>query len=85
MAVQHIASQNTAREYLDRMWLNHDGPGAAAPEIRRDCIRFNNLMFAPSGFTGVMANGGPINTSSTSVFVASAWAIPFSEGAGLLE
>ena len=73
-ATQHVESQVMAKELLDRMWsLNRDAIGVSAPEVRRDYNRFDDPIFVPSNFSGVMANGDPINSSSTFISIRSAY------------
>jgi hypothetical protein len=63
-----------AKELLDRMWsLNRDAIGVSAPEVRRDYNRFDDPIFVPSNFSGVMANGDPINSSSTFISIRSSY------------
>ncbi|HEX6737675.1 MAG TPA: glycoside hydrolase family 48 protein, partial [Vicinamibacteria bacterium] len=65
-ATQHTASQTLAKELLDRMWtLYRDDIGVSAPEVRRDYNRFDDPIFVPGSFSGVMANGDPISSTST--------------------
>src|SRR5262249_1408385 len=59
---QHVASQMMAKEILDRLWtLARDERGVSVVESRKDYQRFDDPIFVPSTFTGVMANGDPIN------------------------
>ncbi|ABX02947.1 glycoside hydrolase family 48 [Herpetosiphon aurantiacus DSM 785] len=63
---QHVASQTMAKELIDRMWSEYrDDKGVANPETRRDYNRFDDPVSVPNGWTGTMANGDPINNSST--------------------
>ncbi|UUU26107.1 glycoside hydrolase family 48 protein [Streptomyces sp. DSM 40750] len=55
-----------AKALLDGMWDHHqDGLGVAVPETRADYNRFDDRVYVPSGWTGTMPNGDPINASST--------------------
>jgi hypothetical protein len=55
-----------AKALLDGMWENHqDALGIAVPETRADYNRFDDPVYLPSGWTGTMPNGDPINSSST--------------------
>jgi uncharacterized membrane protein len=73
-ATHHTASQTMAKELLDRMWtLYRDEVGVSAPEIRRDYNRFDDPIFVPSSFSGTMANGDPVNSSSTFISIRSAY------------
>ncbi|MBG0851194.1 cellulose binding domain-containing protein [Streptomyces spinoverrucosus] len=56
----------TAKALLDGMWGNHqDALGIAVPETRADYNRFDDAVYVPSGWSGVMPNGDAINSSST--------------------
>jgi glycosyl hydrolase family 48 len=61
------AARDMARNLLDAMWAtqNQDARGIVANETRADYNRFDDPVFVPSGFSGTMANGDPINSSST--------------------
>ena len=69
------SARNTAKELLDRVWTLYRDPGrgVVAPEIRRDYNRFDDPIFVPPGFSGVMPNGDPINSSSTFLSIRSAY------------
>jgi hypothetical protein len=63
---QHTASQALAKQLIDRMWAKYRDPqGVANPEVRKDYSRFNDPVYVPAGWTGTMANGDPINNTST--------------------
>ena len=69
---QHVASQTLAKALLDRMWtLYRDAIGVSSPEMRKDYNRFNDPVFIPPAFTGVMPNGDAINGSSTFLSIRS--------------
>ncbi|MFJ4833075.1 glycoside hydrolase family 48 protein [Streptomyces sp. NPDC088747] len=56
----------TAKALLDGMWDHHqDGLGIAVPETRADYNRFDDGLYVPSGWSGTMPNGDPVNASST--------------------
>ncbi|MGL1887615.1 MAG: glycoside hydrolase family 9 protein [Reichenbachiella sp.] len=57
-----VASRDMAQEVLDRMWMTYrDNKGVAAPESRGDFSRiFEEEVYVPEGFTGVMSNGDSI-------------------------
>ncbi len=62
----NAAAKDTAKALLDSMWANNqDSRGVAVPETRSDYSRFNDAVSVPPGWTGTMANGDPINSSST--------------------
>jgi len=67
----NAAAQTAAQKLLDGMWLLRDAKGIAIPETRADYSRFNDPVFVPPGFTGRMANGDPINSSSTFLSIRS--------------
>ncbi len=55
-------ARDLAREVLDRMWNTYrDDKGVSSPEDRGDYKRiFEEEVYVPNGFTGVMANGDVI-------------------------
>jgi hypothetical protein len=56
----------TAKGLLDAMWNNdQDAKGVTVPETRTDYSRFGDAVYVPSGWSGTMPNGDPINSSST--------------------
>lgn len=61
------ASRDLAKNLLDAMWAapNQDARGISVPETREDYNRFDDPIFVPGSFTGTMANGDPVNSSST--------------------
>jgi hypothetical protein len=61
------ASHDLAKNLLDAMWAtpNQDSKGVTTVESRADYNRFDDPVFVPNTFTGTMANGDPINSSST--------------------
>ncbi|WP_184913159.1 glycoside hydrolase family 48 protein [Kitasatospora gansuensis] len=62
----NAAAKTAAQKLLDGMWGNHqDALGIAVPETRTDYIRFKDSVSVPSGWTGTMPNGDPVNSSST--------------------
>lgn len=56
-------AQELAKEILDRMWTTYrDDKGLSSPESRGDFARiFEEEVFVPDGFTGVMGNGDVID------------------------
>ncbi|MBC7272896.1 MAG: cellulose binding domain-containing protein [Streptomyces sp.] len=55
-----------AKALLDSMWEhNQDALGIAVPETRTDYSRFDDPVYVPSGWSGTMPNGDPVNSSST--------------------
>ncbi|MEU8006702.1 glycoside hydrolase family 48 protein [Catellatospora sp. NPDC049111] len=69
------SAKATAKGLLDRMILlkANDTKGIVVPEVREDYNRFDDVwnsttqtgMYVPSGFSGMMGTGVPINSSST--------------------
>ncbi|WP_188112091.1 glycoside hydrolase family 48 protein [Aquimarina sp. RZ0] len=55
-------ARDLAKEVLDRMWNTYrDDKGVSAPEERGDFSRiFDEEVYVPGGFTGVMGNGDEI-------------------------
>ncbi len=64
-ATSNTTVQNLAKSLLDALWTHNDGIGIGIPESRKDYSRFNDPVYIPSGWTGKMPNGDPINSSST--------------------
>ncbi len=63
----NIAARDMAKNLLDAMWAtpNQTTRGISVTETRGDYSRFDDTVYVPPGFTGTMANGDPINSSST--------------------
>jgi hypothetical protein len=63
------ASRDLAKNLLDAMWAapNQDSRGITVAETRSDYNRFDDPVYVPSTFSGTMANGDPINSSSNFV------------------
>ena len=71
-ATHHMASQMMAKEILDRIWtLCRDEQGVSILESRSDYERFDDPIFVPPSFTGMMGSGDPINSSSTFLSIRS--------------
>ena len=64
-ATGDTAAQQTAAGLLDALWENSDGMGISVPETRRDYNRFDDEIYIPSGWHGVMPNGDEIEPGST--------------------
>jgi hypothetical protein len=60
-------ARDMAKNLLDAMWAtaNQDTRGITTSEPRSDFNRFDDPVYVPSGFNGTMANGDPVNSSST--------------------
>ena len=63
----NTAARDMAKNLLDAMWAtpNQDTRGVSVTEPRGDYERFDNSVYVPSSFSGDMANGDPVNSSST--------------------
>jgi endoglucanase len=71
-ATQHTGSQMMAKEILDRIWtLYRDDIGVSVTEARSDYSRFDDPIYVPSSFTGIMGTGDPINSMSTFLSIRS--------------
>ena len=69
---QDVESQTMAKELIDRMWNEYrTDKGVSAPEVREDYERFDDPVYVPSGWTGTMGNGDPINNDSTFLSIRS--------------
>jgi hypothetical protein len=63
---QDMTSFNLAKQLLIDMWsLHRDSIGVSVAEARTDYSQLNIPIYVPSGWTGTMPNGDPINSSST--------------------
>ncbi len=63
---QDMTSFNLAKQLLIDMWtLHRDAIGVSVAEPRTDYSQLNIPVYVPSGWTGTMPNGDPINSSST--------------------
>lgn len=59
-------AKSTAKALLDGIWDNYqDSIGVSVPESKPDYSRLDDPVYVPSGWTGTMPNGDPINSSST--------------------
>jgi hypothetical protein len=71
-ATHHTASQMMAKQILDRMWtICRDEQGVSIVESRSDYNRFDDPIFIPPTFTGIMGSGDPISSSSTFLSIRS--------------
>jgi hypothetical protein len=64
-ATGNAAAQTLGKGLLDALSQHTDSIGIGIAETRTDYKRFNDPVFVPSGWTGKMPNGDPINSSST--------------------
>jgi hypothetical protein len=68
----NTAAQNLAKSLLDGIWKNNqDAKGVSVPETKADYNRLDDPIYIPSGWTGKMPNGDPINSSSTFISIRS--------------
>ncbi|MFF3362205.1 glycoside hydrolase family 48 protein [Streptomyces misionensis] len=65
------ASAALAKKLLDAMATLADAKGITTPETRTDYSRFSDPVYVPSGWSGKMPNGDPINTNSTFLSIRS--------------
>ena len=64
---QDTTSQTLAKTLLTDVWtLYRDSIGISTPELRSDYSNFSETVYIPSGWTGTMPNGDPINASTAS-------------------
>ncbi|GGZ07931.1 cellulose 1,4-beta-cellobiosidase [Streptomyces nitrosporeus] len=62
----------TAEALLDGMWEHYqDDFGIAVPETRADYNRFDDPVYVPNGWTGVMPNGDTVDNDSTFLSIRS--------------
>jgi chitodextrinase len=64
-------AQSTAKSLLDAMSTYADTIGIAVPETRTDYSNFNVSVYVPSGWTGKMPNGDPIQSGATFLSIRS--------------
>ncbi|MEO3874441.1 glycoside hydrolase family 48 protein [Nonomuraea sp. B12E4] len=67
----HAEARDTAKALLDGVWENRDARGVSVPETKTDYQRIDDPVFVPSGWTGEMPNGDPINSNSTFLSIRS--------------
>jgi hypothetical protein len=70
-ATSNTATQTLAKNLLDALAVHTTTKGIAIAETRTDYKRFNDPVYIPSGWTGTMPNGDPINSSSTFLSIRS--------------
>jgi len=71
-AAQDMPSYNLAVTLLNDVWANdRDSIGLSAPETGTTYNQFNTPIFIPTGWTGTMPDGDPINSSSTFLSIRS--------------
>ncbi|WP_199435051.1 glycoside hydrolase family 48 protein [Qaidamihabitans albus] len=64
-ATGDASSRLTGESLLEALLAHSDDKGIAMPETRSDYERFDDPVHVPQGWTGSMANGDPIDSSST--------------------
>ncbi|WP_316746021.1 glycoside hydrolase family 48 protein [Streptomyces sp. MK7] len=65
------ASADLAKKLLDVMADFADDKGISTPETRKDYSRFADPVYVPSGWSGKMPNGDPIDSKSTFLSIRS--------------
>jgi hypothetical protein len=70
-ATNNTAAQTLGKNLLDALLAHTDSKGVGIAESRSDYKRFNDPVYIPSGWTGRMPNGDPINSSSTFISIRS--------------
>nr|WP_260615602.1 glycoside hydrolase family 48 protein [Microbispora sp. KK1-11] len=65
-------AKSTAKALLDGIWKNNqDAKGVSVAETKTDYNRLDDPIYVPSGWTGKMPNGDPINSNSTFISIRS--------------
>jgi hypothetical protein len=70
-AAGDAATQALGKNLLDALSAHTTDKGIAIAETRTDYRRFNDPVYIPSGWSGTMPNGDPINSSSTFLSIRS--------------
>jgi hypothetical protein len=65
------AAKHAAKDLLDAIWKHTDAKGVSVQETRSDYKRLTDPVYVPSGWSGTMPNGDPINSSSTFMSIRS--------------
>lgn len=65
------AAKQAAKDLLDAIWKHTDAKGVSVQETRSDYKRLADPVYVPSGWSGKMPNGDPINSSSTFMSIRS--------------
>lgn len=65
------AAKQAAKDLLDAIWKHTDARGVSAQETRSDYKRLADPVYVPSGWSGKMPNGDPINSGSTFMSIRS--------------
>lgn len=64
-------AKQAAKDLLDALWKHTDAKGVSVEESKADYRRVIDPVYIPSGWTGTMPNGDPINSSSTFMSIRS--------------
>ncbi|WP_244938624.1 glycoside hydrolase family 48 protein [Actinomadura madurae] len=64
-------AKQAAKDLLDALWKHADAKGVSVEESKADYRRVIDPVYIPSGWTGTMPNGDPINSSSTFMSIRS--------------
>jgi hypothetical protein len=70
-ATNNATVQALGKSLLDAVAVHAEPVGISIPETRTDYNRFDDPVFVPSGWTGKMPNGDPINATSTFMSIRS--------------
>ncbi|MFA1543106.1 glycoside hydrolase family 48 protein [Actinomadura monticuli] len=64
-------ARQMAKDLLDAIWKHADTKGVSVPETKSDYKRVTDPVYIPSGWSGEMPNGDPINSGSTFMSIRS--------------
>ncbi|GAA2411422.1 glycoside hydrolase family 48 protein [Actinomadura vinacea] len=64
-------AKQAAKDLLDALWKHTDAKGVSVKETKTDYRRVKDPIYIPSGWTGKMPNGDPIDSSSTFMSIRS--------------
>jgi hypothetical protein len=67
----NTAAQTLGKNLLDALSVHTTDKGIAVEESHSEWTRFNEKVYVPSGWTGTMPNGDPIDSSSTFLSIRS--------------
>jgi hypothetical protein len=68
---EHAGARDAAFGLMEALWNYRDDLGIATPESRADYDRFDDPVYVPPDWTGVMGNGETIDQSSTFLSIRS--------------
>ncbi|WP_243716983.1 glycoside hydrolase family 48 protein [Actinomadura darangshiensis] len=64
-------AKQMAQDLLDAIWKHSDTKGVSVPETKSDYKRVTDPVYVPSGWSGDMPNGDPIDSGSTFMSIRS--------------